>query len=113
MHNSYANIWLLFIFAATMLAAGVRATAEDWPRYGHDPALTGRSPIRGDVDAPHVAWTCSLAGRELLIELVPAGGEHRLRLSADAAAEPGPREIAPEGPLQLDVDGAWDDQHQV
>ncbi len=100
------SIWLLPVLAAPVLAAGVQTNAEDWPRYGHDQALTGRSPIGGDVGVPHVAWTRSLAGRELLIELTPASGENRLRLSADAESEPGPHGIAPSGPLELDLDGS-------
>ena len=75
------NVWLLCGLMASVLPAG--AVAEDWPRYGHDPALTGRSTLIGDIDAPEVAWTSSLAGRELLIELTPAGGERRRSESAD------------------------------
>ena len=106
MRTSCCNAWLLSMLAVTaILAAGVRVIAEDWPRYGHDQALTGRSSIRGDIQKPQVAWTYSLAGRELLIELTPGAGEHHLRLSADATADPGPHAIAPAGPLQLDLDG--------
>ena len=98
------NVWLLCGLTASVLPAG--AVGEDWPRYGHDPALTGRSSLIGDLVAPEVAWTYSLAGRELLIELTPAAGEHRVSLSADTAAEPGPYQIVPPGSLELDPDGS-------
>jgi len=94
------------VLAASLLVPDSRTPAEDWPRYGHDQALTGRSPLRGKIDVPHVSWSYSLAGRESLVELTPASGEFRLRLSADAASESGPHKIAPAGPLQLDVDGS-------
>ncbi len=106
MRSVCREVALLFVLASPMLAVGASATAEGWPRYGQDPALTGRSPIRGNIDAPHVAWTCSLAGRELLIELTPEAGEHPLRLAADAAVEPAPRGVALAGHLQLDLDGS-------
>ena len=100
------NIRFLFVFAALVLVADVRTSAQDWPRYGHDQSLTGRSPIRGDMDAPHVAWTYSLAGCESLVALTPASGECRLQLSADAAVEPGHPEVAHSAPLQRDLDGS-------
>ncbi|MBC8868275.1 MAG: PQQ-binding-like beta-propeller repeat protein [Planctomycetes bacterium] len=106
MHCSCRRLWLPAVVAASLLVLDSRTPAEDWPRYGHDQALTGRSPLRGKIDVPHVSWTFSLAGREMLLELTPASGEFRLRLSADAATEPGPHEVAPAGPLQLDVDGS-------
>jgi hypothetical protein len=81
------------------------AAAQDWPRYGHDGALTGRCPIRGAITAPHVAWTYSVAGRELCLELEAAPGEHRAALGAGAACEPGSPRFVPGGPLQLDIDG--------
>lgn len=82
-----------------------KAVAQDWPRYGHDGALTGRCPIRGAITAPHVAWTYSVAGRELRLELEPAPGEHHVTLNTAAAAEPGSPGFVPAGPPQLDLDG--------
>ncbi|MGO8745320.1 MAG: FG-GAP-like repeat-containing protein [Thermoguttaceae bacterium] len=82
-----------------------RSAAQDWPRYGHDGALTGRCPIRGRITAPHVAWTYSVAGRELRLELEPAPGEHRVTLNAAVAADLGSPRFAPAGPPQLDIDG--------
>jgi len=82
-----------------------RTAAQDWPRYGHDGALTSRCPIRGAITVPHVAWTYSVAGRELRLELEPAPGEHRVTLNALTAAEPGSPQFVPAGPPQLDIDG--------
>ncbi|HZW34013.1 MAG TPA: hypothetical protein VFF52_25035 [Isosphaeraceae bacterium] len=94
------------LVCAAALAVGPRdAAAQDWPRYGRDGGLTGRSPARGAMAVPHVAWSFALAGRELLVALQAAPAEHRLTL--DAAAEPGPgaAPLAPAGPLRLDIDG--------
>jgi outer membrane protein assembly factor BamB len=102
----WRNLWFFTVLAAPVLAAGVRTAAQDWPRYGHDQALTGRSGIGGEIQVPQVAWTYSLAGRELLVELTPASGEHRLRLSAGVESEPGLRGIALPGPPELDLDGS-------
>jgi len=93
------------LLIASVLAASVPAAAQDWPRYGHDGALTGRCPIRGAIAVPHVAWTYSVAGRELRLELEPASGEHRVTLDAAAAAEPGSPRLVPAGPPQRDLDG--------
>ncbi|MHC4176439.1 MAG: FG-GAP repeat domain-containing protein, partial [Planctomycetota bacterium] len=106
MKITHFAVWLLSTYPAAALAADAGTTDDDWPRYGHDAALTGRSSIRGDINRPRVAWTFSLAGRELLIELTPTTGEHRLHLSAAAASAPGAKTIAPAGPPQLDVDGS-------
>src|SRR5262245_42442821 len=60
--------------------------SSDWPRYGHDGALTGRSPLHGNISKPRTAWSYSTAGRELLIEVVSAQGGHRLKIGADEMA---------------------------
>ncbi|NUQ66191.1 MAG: VCBS repeat-containing protein, partial [Pirellulales bacterium] len=104
MTNAPQRILSLFAFLAAALADAL-GSADDWPRYGHDAALTGRSPLVGKISAPRVAWTFPLAGRELLVELAPSAGEHALRLSAEAAAESGSRPIGPAGLRQLDPDG--------
>lgn len=93
------------LLIVSFVAASVPAAAQDWPRYGHDGALTGRSPLRGAITVPLLAWTCSLAGRELLVELRPASGEHRLTLSAAATAEPASPSLMCAGPPQLDIEG--------
>jgi hypothetical protein len=56
--------------------------SEGWPRYAHDAALTGRSPLRGNITKPETRWSYSVGGRELLVEILPAKGEHPLRFVA-------------------------------
>jgi outer membrane protein assembly factor BamB len=92
---------------AVILTTTALGANDDWPRYGHDPCLTGRSPLKGQITSPRVSWTQPLAGRELLIEIFPETGEHPLRLSAgdDAPAPASPRMAIP-GPAMLDVDGS-------
>ena len=106
MRSKRVNVWFLLMLAMSALATGAPATADDWPRYGHDRALTGRSPLMGDIDSPRVAWTYSFAGRELLVELTPETGGHDLCLDADTKIEPGPHGIAPPAPPELDLDGS-------
>ena len=80
---------------------------DDWPRYAHDRALTARSPLKGRIAQPQVAWSCSVAGREWGIEIVPANGAHRLELNtADAPLPASPRRIPAPGPRRLDLDGS-------
>ena len=86
-------------------AIAVSAAGQDWPRYGHDGALSGRCPIRGAITVPHVAWTYSLAGRQLRLELEPAPGEQRATLDAAAAAQRASPQFVPAGPRRLDIDG--------
>ncbi len=93
------------LLIASLLTAALPAAAQDWPRYGHDGALTGRAPIRGAIAAPHVAWTYSVAGRELRLEFEPEPGEHAAALEAAAAAGPGSPRFVPAGPPRLDLDG--------
>lgn len=90
-----------------VLVSGVAAAEEDeWPRYGHDGRLTGRSSLRGKIRRPHVAWTFSTAGRELLVELTPAQGRRRLKLPPDEAeVDRGPRRVDVPKPPVLDTDG--------
>lgn len=106
MGSLFRNGRFLFALIVSVSSIEISATGQDWPRYGHDAALTGRSPISGEIKEPHVSWSYSLAGREMLVELAPDSGEHRLRLSADAAVEPSPHMIVPSGSLQIDLDGS-------
>ena len=88
-----------------ILAAAVSSEAQEWPRYGHDGALTGRCPIPGAITDPHVAWSYSVAGRELLLELEPGAGEQSVTLKADSAPNRHHPSSAPAGPRQLDIEG--------
>jgi len=82
------------------------SAAQDWPRYGHDGSLTGRSALVGAIATPQVSWSLPLAGRELAVEFTPAEGEHPLLLSANSdLASPSP-DWRPVGPALRDIDGS-------
>jgi hypothetical protein len=109
--RSYSNLsfWLGLLPWLVAIHCGAESTArpDDWPRYAHDRALTARSPLRGRIVQPQVAWSCSVAGREWLIEIVPANGPQRLELSTvDASLSLSPRLIPAPGPRRLDLDGS-------
>ncbi|MCU0959671.1 MAG: hypothetical protein MUF48_06155 [Pirellulaceae bacterium] len=78
--------------------------AQEWTRYGHDGALTGRSPIRGRIATPRVAWTFDLAGRQVAMDVEPVEGAHALSVSAASVATER-AEPAAAAPLRLDLDG--------
>ena len=80
--------------------------AEDWPRYGHDGALSGRSAARGSMTQPRVAWSVDLSGQELLVELRPAAGEHRPSPPAAQVDSSGSPRLTPAGAALLDLDGS-------
>ncbi len=80
------------------------AAPDDWPRFGHDAALTGRSALKGDISEPRVAWSYSVAGREMTVELIPKPGEHSVTLSDETPL--GEAAVATPGPRMLDIDGA-------
>src|ERR1043166_3504503 len=75
------TLFTLIRFATAALAAGQvqRAQSDDWLRYGHDAALTGRSSLRGKIAKPQTFWSYSTTGSELQLEIVPAEGEHRAK----------------------------------
>jgi hypothetical protein len=102
----------LLICAASWLDA--RAADDEWPQYGHDGALTGRSGLKGDIRNPRVAWSCSVAGTAYTLELTPASGEHESIL--DSGVKLPQRSRATDwvslfarwglGPVKLDMDGS-------
>ncbi len=91
--------WLLVSFPPLLLA-------QDWQRYGHDGALTGRSPVAGDIARPSVSWSFSTAGADLWIELTPRDGKQTLPLSRESGLDPNGRQLTPTGPRQLDTEGS-------
>jgi hypothetical protein len=100
------RVLLAAVAVVCACGAGPQTAQDDWPRYGRDGALTARSPLRGDIAKPHVAWTYSVAGRELLLELTSAADEHRLTAQAGVAPAGAPvMPVAVPGPLNLDLDG--------
>src|SRR5437879_5177216 len=84
--------WVRVVCSLPFLAALVCGAEPDsnetvgWPRYAHDPALTARSPLHGNVKKPQTRWSYSVGGRELQAEILPAKGEHPLRFVAKDAA---------------------------
>src|SRR5262245_55320512 len=58
--------WLGRIATVVLAASKVQAAQpDDWPRYGHDPGLTGRSSLHGKIATPKILWSFSTAGSEL------------------------------------------------
>ena len=98
--------WLILLVA---VERGAASTADDpaaWPRYAHDPALTSRSPLHGNITRPQTRWSYSTAGRELLVEIVPSKGNHTLRFTANDPVSYSPAlKVATSQPLALDLDG--------
>jgi len=92
-------------FQCAWVTAGSRES-DAWPRYAHDGALTARSSLHGNIVKPQSRWSFSVAGRELLVEIIPTNGIHTLRLVAEEASTAlvAPKVPSP-GPLQLDLDG--------
>jgi outer membrane protein assembly factor BamB len=98
--------WLILL---TAVEHGAATTVDDpaaWPRYAHDPALTSRSPLHGNITKPQIRWSYSTAGRELLIEIVPSKDDNTLRFSANDPVSSLRTKVAAPGPLQLDLDGS-------
>src|SRR5512144_2568052 len=101
-----ARLIICALFALPIPANGAALPRADdeWPRYGHDAALTGRTALKGDIASPRVAWTLSLAGTSIDLEVRPAGGSNALALPGDAAAPLAARTVpVPAQPLR-DVD---------
>jgi outer membrane protein assembly factor BamB len=81
-------------------------TAADWLRYAHDAALTGRSPLHGNISKPQVKWSYSVAGRELSLEILPLKGKHSLDFVAkDKLAAPHEARIPKPRREMRDLDG--------
>ena len=99
------SAWIIIggIFAGIAASAGDAPPADDWPRYGHDAALTGRTALRGDIESPRTAWSISLAGEEFSVEIRPGAGDHSLELPA--AIQDTPAVPIPAVPLR-DPDGS-------
>jgi hypothetical protein len=93
--------------AAGLLAARCADGADDeWPRYGHDGALTGRTALRGDLARPREAWSIPLSVEEWQLQLRPEPGRRTLRLPQESPAELPRRRLEVPGPALLDLDGS-------
>ena len=96
--------WLAALAAAAAPGSG---ESDGWPRYAHDPALTARSPLHGNIVKPRTLWSYSAGGRELMLEFLPTKGEHPLRFIAkDAATLRREPKVSRPGPSALDLDGS-------
>ena len=101
------SLCLLSLIAIPATGSCLLAAEDDWPRYGRDGALTARSPLKGDIGSPRESWRFSVAGRELVIEALPAEGRHPLDLSEGASPDSGaPRRVPQPGPPARDIDGS-------
>src|SRR5205823_10398221 len=100
-------IYLVLLFSIAAWGAGSPSRDSDaWPRYAHDGELTARSSLHGNITKPQTRWSYSAAGRELLVEIVSAKGEHALHLGAkETAVKLDPKVVVPAAPL-LDLDGS-------
>src|SRR5437762_3447424 len=101
-------VYLLSLAAALACGAAPGSGDSDgWPRYAHDPALTARSPLHGNIVKPRTLWSYSAGGRELMLEFLPTKGEHPLRFIAkDAATLRREPKVSRPGPSALDLDGS-------
>ncbi len=67
----------------TPATAATLAAADDWPMPFHDPALTGRSSLKGAMTtAPEVAWSVSLAAYRGYLQVGP-GAESMAKVDAE------------------------------
>src|SRR2546422_9734283 len=73
--------WLTPMAMLACEASPGSGESDGWPRYAHDPALTGRSPLHGNITKPQIRWSYSAGGRELLAEILPDRKSTRLNSS--------------------------------
>lgn len=95
--------------AIVALPPSVRAgpvADDEWPRYAREPRLTGRSPLHGDIATPYLSWTCSLAGRQLLLELTPGPSSTTRLIPSSHASFSKPSVVALPEPPTRDLDGS-------
>ncbi len=93
------------ILSWTVLLGPADVPDDEWPRYGRDGALTGRTLLKGDLENPRPAWSISLAGEELDLELRPEPGRRALRIPGDLETVK-PRALQLPGPALRDLDGS-------
>lgn len=100
------NVRALILSACLAPFTLLEAGDDEWPRYGHDAALTGRTALKGDITSPRVAWKISLEGEQLDIELRPAPGRRLTKLTGRERPAPAARTLRQPGPRLLDLDGS-------
>ncbi len=98
----------IVLLSALSLNVHPAAVAHDdeWPRYGHDAALTGRTSLRGDIETPRCVWPVAIGGHSLDVELRANGGHAATRLSDSSPGAASPRTVSQPGPPLVDVDGS-------
>jgi len=97
---------LMSLLLVRVLVADPAAPSDDWPRYAHDKTLTSRSPLKGKIAKPRTAWSYSMGGQELELEIIPTQGKHDLKLhgtNLDSARSS--KTITLDGPILADLDG--------
>ena len=95
----------LGLFVICSVIGALRLEADDWPRYGHDASLSARSSLHGRIATPQISWSYSVAGRELLVELVAAPGRQLVTLGAATSTATPSAGVRQAGSPQLDVLG--------
>ena len=99
--------WSVLLPAAICSAAPNPGDSAAWPRYAHDPALTARSPLHGKITKPQTRWSYPVGGRELIVEILPAKGEHTLRFVANESVPVTTESrVSAPAPVMLDLDGS-------
>lgn len=93
-------VTLVLLFGTSVLP--LSAADDAWPQYAHDGALTGRTMLRGDLRSPRTAWSLSLAGTQMDVELIPQSGTFRVDTSAALSESV----VAPAAAPLRDVDGS-------
>jgi hypothetical protein len=108
-------LWVEYCLRVSILVSllnGNLVCADDdaWPRYAHDAALTGRSPLQGEIRIPRESWSVSLTGVQLDVEVSATDGEHIMRLHDGPDQQHSFRKWTRQTPRHMDITGTG---HQV
>ncbi|MCH2202153.1 MAG: hypothetical protein MK102_09290 [Fuerstiella sp.] len=95
----------VLIFVGLLTRSLTCASDDAWPRYAHDAALTGRTPLKGDIRTPRESWSMSLTGIQLDVELSATDGEHVVPLHNGLNQLTGPRKSTFTSPRRMDITG--------
>jgi outer membrane protein assembly factor BamB len=83
-----ATLAVCLLFGLTSLAAPAPRpfpAPEEWPAYRRDGSLQARSPARGSIASPHIAWRQFVGVLESEMILEPASSNSSLTLPAQEA----------------------------
>ncbi|MCI0334143.1 MAG: hypothetical protein L0228_13075 [Planctomycetes bacterium] len=89
--GSHKFVWLLIpclLLIATSEAASQTAfpKPEEWPAFRRDGSLQARSPARGKLESPRIAWRQFVGVLESLVVVEPAAGEMQFALPSDESS---------------------------